>query len=136
MSAEISSTATDSADLPRADTGPTGPVAMPPRSAAAAPSKRTAASLVRFTAAEFRAVTQRAGECGLPPARFIREVALGAVPKARRAPANAELIRQLARAGTALQQLARGARERGEAPAAAALEQALAELLEAVRRVE
>ena len=100
------------------------------------PSKRTETSLVRFTPAEFRTVSERARECGLPPARFIREAALGAVPKARRAPANAELIRHLAHAGTVLQQLAGDARERANAPAQAALEGALSELLDVIRRVE
>ena len=100
------------------------------------PNKRTEASLVRFTRDEFRAVTERARECGLPPARFIREAALGAVPKARRTPANAELIRQLARIGTELRQLTGGARDRDEVPTAEALSGALVELLDAIRRVE
>lgn len=99
-------------------------------------NKRTEASLVRFTPDEFRAVTARARECGLPPARFIREAALGAVPKARRTPANAELIRQLARIGTELRQLAGDARNRGDALTTDALSGALAELLDTIRRVE
>lgn len=98
--------------------------------------KRSEASLVRFTRDEFRAVTERARECGLPPARFIREAALGAVPKARRTPANAELIRQLARIGTELRLLAGGARDRDDPLTAEALSRALAELLDAIRRVE
>ena len=99
-------------------------------------NKRTEASLVRFTPDEFRTVTERARECGLPPARFIREAALGAVPKARRTPANAELIRQLARIGTELRLLAGGARDREDVPTAEALSGALVELLNAIRRVE
>ena len=98
--------------------------------------KRTEASLVRFSRDEFRAVTERARECGLPPARFIREAALGAVPKARRTPANAELIRQLARIGTELRRLAGGARDRDEVLTAEAVSGALAELLDTIRRVE
>lgn len=98
--------------------------------------KRTQASLVRFTRDEFRALTERARECGLPPARFIREAALGAVPKARRTPANAELIRQLARIGTELRQLAGGARDHADALTAEALSGALSELLDTIRRVD
>lgn len=100
------------------------------------PNKRTEASLVRFTRNEFRAVTDRARECGLPPARFIREAALGAIPKARRTPANAELIRQLARIGTELRQLAGVARDRDDALTTDALSGALSELLDAIRQVE
>lgn len=75
-------------------------------------------------------------ECGLVPARFIREAALRAVPKARRTPGNAELIRQLARIGAELRQLVGGARDRDDALTAEALSRALAELLDAIRRVE
>lgn len=100
------------------------------------PNKRTEASLVRFTRHEFRAVTERARECGLPPARFIREAALGAIPKARRTPANAEVIRQLSRIGTELRQLAAGARDRADVLTAEVLSATLSELLDTIRRVE
>ena len=107
---------------------------------AARATKRTAASLVRFTPEEFRAVTERARECGLPPARYLREVALGAIPKARRSPANAELIRHLARIGTDLRQLitvsATHDALHDQSRSGDGLDRALSALLEAIRRVE
>ena len=140
IAAERSSATTFRASVRRVSGDGTSPERVPPRTATGDPSespnKRTEASLVRFTRDEFRVVTERARECGLPPARFIREAALGAVPKARRTPANAELIRQLARIGTDLRQLAGGARAGDDALTADAVNGALAELLDAIRRVE
>lgn len=140
IAAEHTAATTLRASAPRARADGTSLNTVSPKTAAgdpsASPNKRTEASLVRFTRDEFRAVTDRARECGLPPARFIREAALGAVPKARRTPANAELIRQLARIGTALRQLAAGGRDRDDALTSDALSGALAELLDTIRRVE
>ena len=90
---------------------------------------------MRFTPDEFAVVVVRARTCGRAPARFIREVALGAVPRERRSAANAELVRQLARIGNNLNQLVSRANS-GAALPAAALDEALAELLAAVRRLE
>jgi hypothetical protein len=47
------------------------------------PQGRTAAKLIRFAPDELAAVNRRARTCGRTPARFIREAALGAIPKAR-----------------------------------------------------
>jgi hypothetical protein len=47
------------------------------------PPRRTAAKLVRFTPDELAAVHRRAHACGRTSARFFREAALGAIPKAR-----------------------------------------------------
>lgn len=97
--------------------------------------RRTEKSLVRFTPDEFALVTERARTCGRAPARFIREAALGAVPRERRSAANAEFVRQLARIGNNLNQLA--ARVHAGAPVQeAALQSALLELLSAVRRLD
>ncbi len=97
--------------------------------------RRTAKSLVRFTPDEFAIVAERARTCGRAPARFIREVALGAVPRERRSAVNADVVRQLARIGNNLNQLA--ARSHSGAPLpAGALDEALSELLAAVRRLE
>lgn len=105
------------------------------RPAQPAGPRRTAKSLVRFTPDEFAIVAERARTCGRAPARFIREAALGAIPRERRSAANAELVRQLARIGNNLNQLA--ARAHIGAPVLeGALETALAELLSAVRRLE
>ena len=50
---------------------------------------------IRFTAAEWQLIGERARVCGRPPARYVREVALGAVPKVSRPRANAPIIRDL-----------------------------------------
>lgn len=105
------------------------------RPAQAAGPRRTAKSLVRFTPDEFAVVAERARTCGRAPARFIREAALGAIPRERRSAANAELVRQLARIGNNLNQLAARAHSGAPVPEGA-LETALSELLSAVRRLE
>jgi hypothetical protein len=98
--------------------------------------KRIEHSMVRFTADEFALIRERARECGRPPARYIRETALGAVPRSRRSAANAAVIRELARIGNALTQLAEVAR-RSDSPAdSAAIEAALGEVLETIRRID
>jgi hypothetical protein len=97
--------------------------------------KRTVQSMVRFTPDEFVAVAERARVCGRPPARYIREVALGAVPKARKATTNAELIRELSAIGNTLQQLRMTPRGVGDAPVAEQCELAFRELLDVIRRI-
>ncbi len=47
------------------------------------PHGRTAAKLIRFAPDELATVCRLARVCGRTPARFIREAALGAIPKAR-----------------------------------------------------
>lgn len=90
---------------------------------------------MRFTPDEFAVVAERARTCGRAPARFIREAALGAIPRERRSAANAELVRQLARIGNNLNQLA--ARAHAGAPVLeGAIETALSEVLSAVRRLD
>ena len=96
--------------------------------------KRVEHSMVRFTADEFTLIKERARECGKPPARNIRDTALGAVPRARRSTANAAMIRELARIGNALTQLAEVAR--GSDTPAEAIEAALGEVLETIRRID
>jgi hypothetical protein len=101
-----------------------------------APRERhSEASLVRFTRDEWRAVLERARMCGRAPAVYIREAALGAAPKARRVPENAELIRQLTRVGNALVALAAASGERADEAISRDVELALADVMEAVRRV-
>jgi hypothetical protein len=97
--------------------------------------RRSVSSMVRFTPDEFALIAQRARDCGRAPARFIREAALGAVPRERRSAASAELLRQLGRIGNNLNQLAARAHSGAPLPGSA-LETALGELLEAVRRIE
>ncbi len=69
--------------------------------------RRTAAKLIRFRPEELARITARARACGRTPACFIRETALGAIPRARSEAAAAPLLCELARIGRCLDQLAR-----------------------------
>lgn len=83
---------------------------------------RTLVKSVRFSPSEWAAVEGRASEVALPPARYLREAALGK----RLAPrANARAVHQLARVGNNLNQLARAA----NATRRVELSQRLAEVL-------
>ncbi|HVH67200.1 MAG TPA: hypothetical protein VM716_04980 [Gemmatimonadales bacterium] len=70
------------------------------------PERRTAAKLIRFHAEELARITERAQECGRTPARFIRETALGSIPRPRRQAPTDALLRSLARIGRCLDELA------------------------------
>ena len=97
--------------------------------------RRTTATIVRWTPAEIETIRYRAAECGRTVARYVRESALGAVPKARR---NADLqavLRELARSGNNLNQLAREANTRELFPDEAKIEAALAEHVAAIRHL-
>ncbi|PYP56751.1 MAG: hypothetical protein DMD44_11845 [Gemmatimonadetes bacterium] len=83
------------------------------------PDRRTAAKLIRFHPDELREITECARRSGLTPARFIRETALGATPKARAHAADQPLLRELARVGRSLEHLARCARASQDAALAA-----------------
>lgn len=109
--------------------------ATPPPIARGRPPRREPRK-VRYSDPEWATIVERARECGKAPARYVREVSLGAVPKARRSHANAELVRELGRVGIALRHLAAAARDAGQAPDAAALEGTLAEILAVVRRFD
>ncbi len=71
------------------------------------PERRTAAKLIRFHPGELARITARAQACGQTPARFIRETALGAIPKARHDAAVDPVLYELAHIGRCLDQLAR-----------------------------
>ena len=71
------------------------------------PERRTAAKLIRFHAEELACITAAARACGQTPARFIRETALGAIPRPRPHSAAEPLLRELAQIGRALAQVAR-----------------------------
>lgn len=90
---------------------------------------------IRYTPAEWAAIVAHARACGRPPARYVREVSLGGVPKARPGRVNEEAIRELGRIGTALTSLATTAKQAGGAADQAAIETVLADLLAAVRRL-
>lgn len=103
--------------------------ARPPR------TKRTAARLVRFTPDELNVVSARAHGCGRPVACYIRETALGKMPRAQRAQRSAELIRNLTHLGNRLGELGKAAREQ-QLRNAADFEVGLAELLDMIRQIE
>jgi hypothetical protein len=68
---------------------------------------RTTAKLVRFSTEEIARVRERARSCGYTSARYIRETALGAIPKARHHADRDAVVRELARIGRELERLAR-----------------------------
>lgn len=70
------------------------------------PERRTLAKLVRFSPEELSRITERAHDCGRTPARYIRESALGAIPKSRHHTDRDALLRELARIGRELARLA------------------------------
>jgi hypothetical protein len=68
-------------------------------------AERRSARKIRFTAAEWQLVEERARTCGRAPARFVREAALGAVLKVSRTRGNAPIIRELGAIAGTLQEL-------------------------------
>lgn len=97
--------------------------------------RRPHAPKVRFSDEELAALRERARECGRPVARYVRETALGSVPKARRHAAEQELIRHLARIGNNLNQLAREANGAAQFPAEERIDALLAEIHAAIERL-
>jgi hypothetical protein len=91
---------------------------------------------IRFTSEEWATITARAADCGTPPARYVREAALGEMPRVRRPQINAELLRQLTRIGNNLNQLARLAHLRDELPNATKLQAVLETILDVARTIE
>jgi hypothetical protein len=90
---------------------------------------------VHYTDAEWEAVREAAQQCGKAARRFVREASLGALPTVETFRADAEVIRELRRAGNAIVRLAATARESGALPEARRLDSALADLLALVRRL-
>lgn len=90
---------------------------------------------IRYTDAEWDTIVDRARACGQPPARYVRDVSLGLVPKIGRAQATAPLVHELGRIGNALAALAAQQRAAGDQERAAAIAETLSELLAVVRRL-
>jgi hypothetical protein len=91
---------------------------------------------IRFTDTEWSAIVECARAVGRPPARYVRETALGATPKTPRSHVDSELIHELGRIGATLNRIASViGNDDSSAAAHAALEGTLAELLAAVRRL-
>ena len=78
---------------------------VPPKKTAA---ERRSVRKIRFTAAEWRLVEERARACGRAPARYVREAALGAVLKVSRTRGQAPIIRELGAIATVLQAVKQG----------------------------
>jgi len=91
---------------------------------------------IRFTDEEWAVIVDRARLCGRAPARYVRETALGAVPRATRTQSTAPFIHQLGRLGNHLRELSDRLAERGEPAPAAEISQALAEMLAVVRQLD
>jgi hypothetical protein len=89
---------------------------------------------IRYTAAEWARIVEHARECGRPPARYVRETSLGAVPKSWRSRQNDDVIHELGRIGTALTRLAVATKDSGLL-SHQTIETALQELLATVRRL-
>ena len=99
------------------------------------PERRTAAKLIRFHPAELARITARAQACGQTPARFIRDTALGAIPKARQDAVAVPLLCELARIGRRLDELAHLAQAGQDAALAKRVRAALDEHWALVRQV-
>lgn len=71
---------------------------------------------LRLTEAEWAIVQARVRETGRTTGRFLRELVLGTVPRVQTSTVNAAAIRELARIGNNLNQLAREANAAGNFP--------------------
>ncbi len=69
--------------------------------------RRTTTKLLRLHPEELARITARARACGQTPAHFIGETALGAIPKPRHHAATEAVLRDMARTGRCLDELAR-----------------------------
>ncbi len=97
-------------------------------------NKRDLTRSVRFTCQEWETVLERAHHCGLPPATFMRQVVLGAIPRQRRQVRTAETVYQLARIGNNLNQLAKS-HNSGQVIDHGELSQAIERLNATIRRI-
>ena len=89
---------------------------------------------VGYNDAEWQQLVEAARLCGKPTRVFARDTSLGSRPPEPLV-ANAELIRELGRSGTALKHLAASAKATGALPEATRLEGALTQLCDVVRRI-
>ena len=90
---------------------------------------------IRYRDSEWELIVARARECRKPPARYVREVSLGVIPRARRNRIEEGIIHQLGRIGNNLNQLARLAHGSGHLGTRDELRSALDELLVLVRSI-
>ena len=90
---------------------------------------------IRMAPEEWERISHRARECGWTTSRYMRETALGAVPRARPRQAEMEAVRQLARIGNNLNQLAHIANLNEEIEREEELRAVLEEVLAVARRL-
>ena len=90
---------------------------------------------IRYRDSEWDLIVARARECRKPPARYVREVSLGVIPRARRNRIEEGIIHQLGRIGNNLNQIARLTHAAGHLPPADQLRSTLEEILALVRRI-
>ena len=90
---------------------------------------------IRYSSSEWSTIAERARACGKPPARYVREVSLGVIPKSRSGQTDSALIRELGRIGTQLTRLRSTASTRGMPGQGASIDGVLAEILSLVRRL-
>ncbi len=97
--------------------------------------RRTRAMCVRFTDLELTTIRDRAALCSTPIGRYIRETALGYSLVVPRRAGDAEVIRQLARIGNNLNQLARVAHMSGRMDDVETLQATVETLTAALRKI-
>ncbi len=88
---------------------------------------------VRMSPDELCAMRKRADDCGKCLSTYMRIVALGSIPRARPRRIEERAVYQLGKIGNNLNQLAKVANSTGRIGDVRRLEQALRELLDAVR---
>jgi hypothetical protein len=91
---------------------------------------------IRFSEKEWATIVDHARLCGRAPARYVRETALGAVPKSTRAQATAPIIHELGRLGTQLRRLSDQLTATGDSSQTKQLDELLAEILRRVHQLE
>ena len=98
-------------------------------------ARRTRILQVRLSSGEHRVISERAKECGKGASTYVREVALGSVPRARPRRIEQQAVHQLARIGNNLNQLARAANTSRRVELSSRLADVLAQIEAAVRRL-
>lgn len=99
------------------------------------PELHTKVVSVRVTPTQHLLLCERARECGLPVSSFLRDVGLGAVPRARPQRLEKEAVYQLGRIGNNLNQLAYVANATKRLDTERHLREVTHELLAAIRRL-
>lgn len=91
---------------------------------------------IRFSEREWAIIVDHARLCGRAPARYVRETALGAVPRSTRAQAIAPIVHELGRLGTQLRRLSDQLTAAGESSQRKQLDDLLTEILKTVQQLE